>query len=119
MALNSTKNLYLNNLEDIKIRKKSEISPDEIYQSFKDKYKIENKYLFDLAYKNCHDADEAEILMNEYVENGEIFSNQIEEEDNEEKKAIFDSKSKNIDELTLSHLNIVVQILTKYAKGNL
>jgi hypothetical protein len=113
MDLNAIKFFYLNNLESIKIKKNIGIPAIEIYEDFRTKYNIENKYLFELAYNNCHDFDEAELYLNDYVETGSFHETYTKEADQ-----VLETRSELVSEkLILSHVNVVVQFLTKYAKG--
>ncbi len=71
--------------------------------------------LFKIAFDNCEDEDVAKEKMNEYVNGGSLDLDDDNKEDlNTEGNSIGD---KNNDDKFIMNINIVVQFLTKYAKG--
>jgi hypothetical protein len=64
--------------------------------------------LFKIAYDYCHDEDLAEEKMREYI-NGETTISSLGE-------LQIETHAKEEDKL-ITHINVIVQFLTKYAKG--
>ena len=64
--------------------------------------------LFKIAYDYCHDEDLAEEKMREYI-NGKTTISSLSE-------LQIETHTKEEDNL-ITHINVVVQFLTKYAKG--